>query len=56
MGDRQQIVCVNGHYMAYDSGNFVCSGDTYKECLDELIQILAEDARQELRREEPVAI
>lgn len=58
MSESHKIICVNGHYEAYDeaTGKFVCSGDTYKECVDTLLEMLAEDARQELRREEPVAV
>lgn len=36
----------NKSYEAYNSfGEFVTSGDTYKECEDDLIEMLVEDAR-----------
>ena len=58
MGDSHKIICVNGHYEAYDetTGKFVCSGDTHRECVDTLVEILIEDVRRELNREEPVAV
>lgn len=48
MGNSHKIICVNGHYEAYDeaTGEFVCSGDTHRECLDTLVEMLVEDARR----------
>lgn len=52
MDNTHRIVPVNGHYEAYNShGEFVTSGDTYKECEDDLIAMLVEDARTENIRE-----
>lgn len=46
MDNTHRIIRVNGHYEAYNSfGEFVTSGDTYKECEDDLIEMLVEDAR-----------
>ncbi len=52
MDDTHRIIPVNGHYEAYNSfGEFVVSGDTYKECEDDLIKMLVEDAKTENIRE-----
>ena len=52
MDNTHRIVLVNGHYEAYNSyGEFVTSGDTYKECEDDLIEMLMENARMENIRE-----
>ena len=46
MSGAHKIVAVKGHYEAYDSnGNFVISGDTYNECYNDLLEMLAEVAR-----------
>ncbi len=46
MDNMHRIIPVNGHYEAYNCyGEFVTSGDTYKECEDDLIEMLVEDAR-----------
>lgn len=52
MDNTHRIVQVNGHYEAYNSyGEFVTSGDTYKECEDDLIEMLVENASMENTRE-----
>ena len=52
MDNTHRIIAVNGHYEVHDSnGNFVLSGDTYKECEDDLIEMLVENARMENIRE-----
>lgn len=52
MDNTHRIVHVNGHYEAHNSyGEFVTSGDTYKECEDDLIEMLVENARMENIRE-----
>ena len=52
MDNMHRIIPVNGHYEAYNCyGEFVTSGDTYKECEDDLIEMLVEDARMEDIRE-----
>ena len=52
MDNTHRIIPVNGHYEAYNSlGEFVVSGDTYKECEDDLIEKLVENARMENIRE-----
>lgn len=52
MDNTHRIVQVRGHYEVYDSnGEFVTSGDTYKECEDDLIEMLVENARMENIRE-----
>lgn len=52
MDNTHRIIPVNGHYEAYNSiGEFVVSGDTHKECEDDLIKMLIEDARTENFRE-----
>ena len=53
MDNTYRIIPVNGHYEAYNSfGEFVVSGDTYKECEDDLIEMLVEDVRFENIREQ----
>lgn len=52
MDNTHRIIPVNGHYEAYNSlGEFVVSGDTYKECEDDLIKMLVVDASMENIRE-----
>ena len=52
MDNTHRIVQVKGHYEVHDSyGEFVTSGDTYKECEDDLIEMLVENARMENIRE-----
>lgn len=52
MDNTHRIISVNGHYEAYNSlGEFVVSGDTYKECEDDLIKMLVVDASMENIRE-----
>lgn len=52
MDNTHRIIPVNGHYEAYNSlGEFVVSGDTHKECEDDLIKMLVADARMENIRE-----
>ena len=53
MDNTHRIIAVNGHYEAYNNyGDFVTSGDTYKECKDDLIEMLVEDAKTENIREQ----
>lgn len=53
MDNTHRIIPVNGHYEAYNSyGEFVVSGDSYKECEDDLIKMLVADARMENIREQ----
>ena len=53
MDNTHRIIPVNGHYEAYNSlGEFVVSGDTYKECEDDLIKMLVVDASMENIREQ----
>lgn len=44
MIDNYNIKNVHGHYEVYEkqNGNFVVSGDTYREAEDELIIVLSE--------------
>lgn len=52
MDNTHRIIPVNGHYEAYNNfGEFVVSGDTYKECEDDLIKMLVADAKMENIRE-----
>lgn len=52
MDNTHRIIPVNGHYEAYNSyGEFVTSGDTYKECEDDLIKMLVADAKITNNRE-----
>ena len=53
MDNTHRIIPVNGHYEAYNScGEFVISGDTHKECEDDLIKMLVADAKMENIREQ----
>lgn len=37
-----EIVRVKGHYEVFDeNGNFVTSGDTYRECQEDLMEMAA---------------
>lgn len=50
--NTHRIIHINGHYEAYDdNGNFVCSGDTWNECYNDLIDMLVAEARAEMRME-----
>ena len=52
MSNTHRIVQVRGHYEVHDSnGNFVLSGDTYKECYNDLVDILVASAKAEIRME-----
>ena len=56
MDNTHRIIPVNGHYEAYNSyGEFVVSGDTYKECYDNLIEMIVEDIKMENAREKVTA-
>lgn len=47
MDKTYNIIRRNGYYEAVDNdGNFVTAGDTYKECYDELKEIMIEEARK----------
>ena len=53
MDNTHRIIPVNGHYEAYNSfGEFVTSGDTYKECYDALIEMIVEDTKMKNIREQ----
>ena len=46
LNDTHKIEYVNGHWEVKDEcGNFVLSGDTYNECYNDLLEMLAEVAR-----------
>lgn len=52
MTNTHNIIHAGNRYEAFDEyGNFVCSGDTWNECYNELIDILVSEARAELRME-----
>ena len=52
MDNTHIIVQVRGHYEVHDSnGNFVLSGDTHKECYNDLVEMLVAEARMENIRE-----
>ena len=52
MDNTHRIVRVKGHYEAYDSdGNFVLSGDTWDDCQNDLVDMLAVEAKAEIRTE-----
>lgn len=52
MDNTHRIVRVKGHYEAYDSdGNFVLSGDTWDDCYNDLVDMLAVEAKAEIRTE-----
>ena len=53
MDNTHRIIPVNGHYEAYNNyGEFVVSGDTYRECENDLIKMLIADASIENIREQ----
>ena len=50
MDNTHRIVQVRGHYEVHDSnGNFVLSGDTWDECYNDLVEMLAVEAEAENR-------
>ena len=50
LNETQLIKEVRGHYEAYtQDGKFICSGDTFDECADELILIVQAEANILLR-------
>lgn len=52
MDNTHRIVQVRGHYEVHDSnGNFVLSGDTWDECYNDLVDMLVEEAKDEIRME-----
>lgn len=52
MTNTHNIIHAGAHYEAIDEyGNFVCSGDTWDECYDELVDILVSEARAKLHME-----
>ena len=52
MDSTHRIIPVNGHYEAYNIyGEFVVSGDSYKECENDLIKMLVAETRTENIRE-----
>ena len=49
MDNTHRIVQVRGHYEVHDSnGNFVLSGDTWDECYNDLVDMLAAEAQAEI--------
>lgn len=45
LNDTQYIIQVREHYEAYHStGEFICSGDTFKECSEELLKAIRVEA------------
>lgn len=47
MDNTHKIIQVKDHYEAYNSrGEFVTSGDTYKECEEELIEMIVEEEKK----------
>lgn len=34
------IICKSGHYEAYIDNKFICSGDTYNECKEDVIDYI----------------
>lgn len=56
MDNTHRIVPVKGHYEVHDSNrNFVLSGDTWKECYNDLADMLVAEARMENIREKVLA-
>ena len=52
MDNTHRIVQVKGHYEVHDSnGNFVLSGDTWDECYNDLVDMLAAEAQAEIHTE-----
>ena len=52
MEDTYRIVPVRGHYEVYDNnGAFVVSGDTIDKCVDDLTEIIATQARVDIKKE-----
>ena len=52
MSGTHKIIQVEEHFEVYDEyGNFVLSGDTYKDCYNDLIAMIVEDARRKIRME-----
>lgn len=44
--DTQYIIQVRGHFEAYHSnGEFICSGDTFKECSDEVVELIKAETK-----------
>ena len=49
MDNTHRIIQVKGHYEIYDDkGNFISSGDTWNECYNDLLEMLAADLRQNI--------
>lgn len=47
MGNTHRIMRVKEHYEVYDdNGNFVSSGDTWNECYNDLLEMLACSAKE----------
>ena len=52
MGSTHRIVQNKGHYEVYDdNGKFISSGDTWDECYNDLLEMMVEDARHNIRME-----
>lgn len=46
LNGAQYIKPVREHYEAYtDQGKFICSGDTFKECSEELLELIKAEAK-----------
>lgn len=49
LNNTQYIKKVKEHYEAYtQDGKFICSGDTFQECSDELILLIQAEANKTL--------
>lgn len=49
MDNTHRIVHAKDHYEVHDNnGNFVLSGDTWDECYNDLVDMLAAEARAEI--------
>ena len=52
MDNTHRIVQVRGYYEVHDNnGNFVLSGDTWDECYNDLVDMLAAEAQAEIHTE-----
>lgn len=46
LNGTQYIKPVREHYEVYtDQGKFICSGDTFKECSEELLELIKAEAQ-----------
>lgn len=55
MVNKHNIIHHGSHYEAYNErGDFVCSGDTWNECYDELVEIMTLEARMKILKDSEV--